>query len=333
MVRHLVVALGTLALIACASQGADEVDTSSANLDESVPVNVIHAEHAALVAGHTDAAISTTVRKNVDLTGIREARVVEVQSADGSTHLVVQSLVANQHKVNVTRIDVDAALVATRITPNYRRLVEDQTGAGATTHYTCPDPTVQFLSWCPNNDTLEIKVTNDVATAAKAAGLKTVTLLKAQATHDAVLNYLACPNLIGNFYDGDANTSEMVTYNGQITADEFTSSVNFRSDVTNIWLACEAYNDPMLTAVQKTAKSQKYAAGINDLEVGPSDNAAACAMKAAITGKPMTQAFQDCYKQLDNTANHWGFGGDGSDYLGKEPGYTPSAPSSSTSDN
>lgn len=323
MVRHLVVAAATLALIACASQTADNADTSAANLDDSVPVTVI--QHESLVAPrHSDADLTAAVRKNVDLTGMREARVVDVLSADGSEHLVVQSLVANQHKVNVTRIDVDASLRATKVTPSYKRTAEDEVHAGATTQYTCPDPTVQFLSWCPNDDSLEISITNEVAAAAKAAGLKTVTLLKSQATHDVVMSYFACPNLVGNFYDGDANTDEMVTYNGQITASEFTSSVNFRSDVTNIWLACEAYNDPMLSAVQTTAKSQKYAAGINDLEVGPSDKAAACAMEAAIKGKAMTQAFQDCYNQVDTTADHWGFGGAGSDYLGKEPGYTPS---------
>ena len=34
------------------------------------------------------------------------------------------------------------------------------------------------------------------------------------------------------------------------TAREFTQSVNMGLHVTNIWLACQAYNDPMLTAVQ-----------------------------------------------------------------------------------
>lgn len=328
MVRHLVVAAATLALIACASQ-TDNSDTSSADLAAEVPVTIIGSGgNQALVAPrHSDADITAAVRKSVNLAGMREARVVDVIAADGSEHLVVQSLVTNQHKLTVTRVDVDAKLNVTKVTPNYKRAIEDElhgVGAGAGgTHYTCPDPTVQFLSWCPNNDSLEISITNQVGAAAKTAGLKTVILLKSQATHDAVLNYLACPNLVGNFYDGDANTDEMVTYNGQITASEFASSVNFREDVTNIWLACEAYNDPMLSAVQTTAKSQKYAAGINDLEVGPSDKAAACAMEAAIQGKPMTQAFKDCYAQVDTTADHWGFDGAGSDYFGKEPNYTP----------
>jgi hypothetical protein len=129
---------------------------------------------------------------------------------------------------------------------------------------------------------------------------------------------MSCPNLVGNFYDGDANTGVLATSDGEISAAQFVSNLKgaFRSKVTNIWLACEAYNNPMLAAVRDSDQSQKYAAGINDLQVGPSDNAAACAMKAAIAGKPMTAAFQACYKSVDNSADHWGFGGAGSDLFG-----------------
>ena len=73
----------------------------------------------------------------------------------------------------------------------------------------------------------------------------------------------------------------------------------------------------MKSVILNDAQSQKYAAGINDLEVGPSDNAAACTMNAAIDGKPETASFQACYNKLDIPSDHWGFGGDGSDYFDK----------------
>jgi hypothetical protein len=130
---------------------------------------------------------------------------------------------------------------------------------------------------------------------------------------------MSCPNLVGNFYDGDADTSEIVTVDGTLAATDFATALAgaFRFKVTNIWLACEAFNDPMLSSVLSGAQAQKYAAGINDLEVGPSDNAGACAMKAAIDGSPMKEAFMSCYNQFDNTDDQWGFDGKGSDSFGE----------------
>ncbi len=182
----------------------------------------------------------------------------------------------------------------------------------------CPDPSVQFISFAPNDNDFEVGVATDVATAAKAAHLKTVELYRTAATHDAYLNYMTCPNLIGNFYDGDSDPSEFVTNDGVISAAEM-AALNgaFRFKVTNIWLACEAYNDPMLSAVEKGAAAQKYAAGISDLQIGPSDQAGKCTMIAAIQGQPMKEAFTACYQQFDNSADVWGFGGNGSDLFGR----------------
>lgn len=322
--RLLVVAVGTLSLIACATESGPEepaqgeLSASDLSANANVPVTVLHNERLFQSRGRSDEALTSLVRKHVNLSGMREARVEEFQDADGA-HLVVQLLEDGFHKLSVTRLDVDESNTVKAITPDYARSEAEETHGTAAPTYHCPDPDVQFITLCPNNNASEIGWANEAGDAAEAAGLKTVRLMKSQATHDAWLNYMACPKLVGNFYDGDANTNEIVVYDGAITAREFTASVSFNLEVTNIWLACQAYNDPMLTAVQKTAKSQKYAAGINDLAVGPSDKAAVCAMKAAIAGKPMTQSFQDCYQQLDRPSDHWGFGGDGSDYFGKAP--------------
>lgn len=177
---------------------------------------------------------------------------------------------------------------------------------------------MQFIAFCPNADQLELDTTNGVADAAQAAGLNTVRLLQTAATHDAYLNYMTCPNVVGNFYDGDANPSVIAVNDGEINASEISSVLagSFHLQTTNIWVACEAYNDPMLTAVQTTAQSKKYAAGVNDLAVGPSDAAAACAMKAAIAGQPMTNSFNQCYQQDDTSSDQWGFGGPGTDVFG-----------------
>jgi hypothetical protein len=314
MIRRFAIAAGTLALIACTAHDSDD-GTNSSQLAADVPVTVI-------AAGQRSADdLVALVRSQLDLTGYREARVQDVVSSDQTEHLVVQLLVTGKHALKLARIDVDASLAAQRVTQNYTRTQEDEVHGTTHATYSCPDPDVQFIAFCPNNDSLELATTNDVASAAEAAGLKTVRLLKQTATHDAYLNYMACPKLVGNFYDGDSNPDEMVVYDGSLTASEITASVRFNLHTTNIWVACEAYNDPMLSAVETSAQSQKYAAGINDLEVGPSDKAAACAMKAAIAGKPMTSSFQDCYRQLNTTSDKWGFGGSGQDTFGLAPSH------------
>lgn len=315
MIRRIAVAAATLSLIACASSTESPTDsTSNLTAGGDVPVSIIVRASQGLASN--DAALVAAVRSQIDLTAFREARIEEFADGNGAEHLVVQLLVKNQHRLELARIDLDASLAVTGVSRNYRRLASERAASSSpstTPTYHCPDESVQFIALCPNNDQLEIDTTNDVANAAIAAGLKTVTLLKSKATHDAYMNYMTCPKLVGNFYDGDSNPDEMVTYNGQITASEIAASQHWNHAVTTIWVACEAYNDPMLSAVQKSAQAQKYAAGINDLEVGPSDKAAACAMKAAIAGKPETQSFHDCYAQLNTTADQWGFGGDGAD--------------------
>jgi hypothetical protein len=235
-------------------------------------------------------------------------------------HLLVYLFENGFHKVNFAKVGLDANYGLTNVESNYRLNDADHSQQpGNKNTATCPDTSIQMIAFAPNDDTLEQQVTVEVAAAATKAGLKTISLLKGDATRQAYMNYMACPNLIGNFYDGDANTGEMTTVDGTINSDDYSTTLKgaFRTKVINIWLACEAYNDPMLTAVKDTAASQKYAAGINDLEVGPSDKAAACAMEAAIGGQAVTAAFQACYKKLDKSADHWGFGGAGADFLGK----------------
>jgi len=183
----------------------------------------------------------------------------------------------------------------------------------------CPDESIEFISVCPNDNSFEINITNDVGQAAIAKGLKTKILLKGDAATKDLLNYMSCPNLKGMFYDGDANPSEIVTGNGTVNASKIKKALKgaLRYKVINIWLACEAFNNPLHDVMIDDVQSQKYAAGINDLLVGPSDNAAACAMKAAINGDAVTAAFNNCYKTVDDPQDQWGFDGKGADYFGQ----------------
>jgi hypothetical protein len=292
--------------------------TGAARAADAVEVLPTRTHREALLAAPT-AEIQRTVRRLFDTTQYRgvKAQVINDEH-DRPDHLLVQLLSKHSHRVDFAKVDIDAAYHATAFTTAgaYELSATDldqQLSAGVTAR--CPDATVEFIAFAPNDDALEQQITVDVANAAIAKGLKTVQLLRGAATSAAYINYMSCPNLKGNFYDGDANPNVITTVDGVISHTSFSDELRsmFRHKVTNIWLACQAYNDPMLGAVVDGAQTRKYAAGINDLEIGPSDRAAACAMKAALAGQPMTAAFQACYQRYDNSDDHWGFGGQGSD--------------------
>lgn len=231
-------------------------------------------------------------------------------------HLLVYLHSKQSHKVELARLDIDKKLNFVAKQFPYRLQASDnaQQPGISVDKAKCPDNSIEFIAFAPNGwSDFEIKITKDVAKFAKSHGLKTVTLLDDKATRSSYLNYMSCPHLVGNFYDGDADPDLITTYDGELSAADINSKLlhSFDYKVTNIWLACQAYNDPMKTAMLDAAESQKYAAGVNNLKVGPSDYAAACAMKAAIKGKPMKEAFDNCYSKKDDPEDIWGWGGNG----------------------
>jgi hypothetical protein len=299
-----------------------------------LPATAVHAQPATPIkllptsiqaAQPPESAIMETIRSHIDVAKYREVRVQLIRDAAGNpSHYLAYLLSKKYHRVDVARLTLDQQFKVLNVQQNYRLQEADfaQQPSHDLSHAACPDASVQFIAFAPNDVQVEQDVTNDVASAAIAAKLKTVKLLKSLATRASYLNYLTCPNIEGNFYDGDSNPQLFITVDSVISADDVKTILKkkFHYLTTNIWLACEAYNDPMLSAVVNDAQAKKFAAGINDLAIGPSDKAGACAMKAAIAGKPMQSSFNACYKQYDVSSDHWGFGGDGTDYF-KSPGY------------
>jgi hypothetical protein len=262
--------------------------------------------------------MTNAVRAHFDVSKYRQVQVQLIRNAQGQPdHYLVYLHSKIFHRVDFAEIVVNDRAEVLSVQPSYQLKPIDfqqQPGISAA-EATCPDDSVEFIAFAPNDIQVEQDVTKDVAAAAIAHNLNTVQLLKDQATRDSYLKYLTCPRLRGNFYDGDSNPQLFITVDGVISADTVKTVLNrkFQCRVTNIWLACEAYNDPMLSAVVDYAQAKKYGAGINNLLIGPSDQAGACAMKAGIDGQPLTSSFQSCYQQLDVPEDHWGFGGKGTD--------------------
>jgi hypothetical protein len=254
----------------------------------------------------------------IDLDVYASVRIQTYYNESGSPdHLLVYLFSKAFHRVDFLKVNLGSEFNFASVIRDFDPSSEVESLFNQTLA-TCPDESVQFISFAPNTRGIEQSTATEVAEAAEAAGLKTVRLFESQATTANYLNYMSCPNLIGNFYDGDANKGEIVTKDGFLTSARISAVLRgaFRGKVTNIWVACQAYNAPMLPAMLQDAQSQKYAAGIDDLIVGPSDRTGACAMKAAIQNQSMTQAFANCRHQHDLFLDHWGFGGNGSDQLG-----------------
>lgn len=264
-----------------------------------------------------DPATAQKVRDLIDVDSYRNVKVQTIYNDAGKPdHLLVHLFAKGYHRVTFAAIDV-SGLEGLGLISNYQLTARDfaQQPGHELESAGCPDTSIEFIAICPNDDDLELKITKEVAEAARAKHLKTIELLVEDATTAAYTNYMKCPKLRGNFYDGDADPEVITTYDGVLSAHDITNNLqgSFHHSVTNIWLACQAFNDPMKSTMIDTAQSRKYAAGINDLLVGPSDEAAACAMKAALDGKPLTASFWKCYDELDNAEDHWGFEGTGTD--------------------
>lgn len=256
--------------------------------------------------------ITEIVKEVLDTSRLQEVRVHIFPD-----YLILQLRKKEFHRVDFVRVNLNQEHQVLSVQAAYKYSNDELKAQDQRAPFTCPDPEIQFIAFAPNNQSTEQSVTLDVIQEAEKNGLKVQALLKENATRINYLSYMSCPNLVGNFYDGDSNPESFITVDGVIGAIEISGLKGlFHYKVTNIWVACEAFNDPMFGAVTKDAQAQKYAAGVNDLLIGPSDLAAACAMKAAIDGSAMNQAFEDCYKKYDNPNDKWGFAGSGSDTFG-----------------
>lgn len=281
------------------------------------PVRILANQEERAVA-LPEAVIRAEVERHFVLSNYREVRVQSVRAFSGdSEHLLVHLVSRGTHRMRFARVLTDRNYRFLQVTENYELQESDLQAqrARSTEELKCPDDSTEFISFVPNDNPEEQGYAREVTQAARAHGLVVAQLFGAAATRAAYLNYLVCPKLRGNFYDGDADSKSFETYDGLLTYSDFQTLLKnqFNYAVTHIWVACEAFNDPLLSTLIKGSQAKKYAAGKNDLDVGPSDKAAICGMKAALDGLPMTQSFWNCVKQNDDNRDIWGFGGAGSD--------------------
>jgi hypothetical protein len=172
-------------------------------------------------------------------------------------------------------------------------------------NYTCPNTSVEVVVFTPNAVEIELVAGWVVYTEALRDNFTAVRTM--------FLSYIRCPNLLGFFYDGDGTNTFITTFDYDISYTDL-EEIDLNYSTTMYWVACDAYNSPMLDAVTQT-RPRKFAAGINALEIGPSDKGCGEAMQIAIRGSPLIESFWASLDDVDIPRDHWGFGGFGSDYF------------------
>ncbi|MES2218406.1 MAG: hypothetical protein V4501_08335 [Pseudomonadota bacterium] len=280
--------------------------------------SMFESKYASLVALPA-ANIEQLVKTSIDTSPYREIKAQVIYGrALTPDHVLVFLFTGKKHRVDMARIDVNAHFKKIAVVENYAPADDDFEQQPELAPLKCPDPAIQFIVFAPNDNKYERVISKNVAQYAREHSLKVASFIGETATRQNYLNAMTCPQLKGNFYVGDGTPHLITTYDGIISAIDIQAFLTkkFQFKVVNIWVACNSYRKPMLPTMLVAAQSQKYAAGISDLAVGPSDRTAACAMMAAIDGKPMTAAFRNCYQNYDNRDDRWGFAGYGSDYFG-----------------
>jgi hypothetical protein len=179
----------------------------------------------------------------------------------------------------------------------------------------CPDPQVNFVAGTPVPDIpTAAAAVQEASRAAGAKGYKTAVLSGEQATTQAYLNYLACPNLKGFYNVGHGLPSGIMLADGELSADQFTG-LNLRKSSVVVFNSCQVFNDPLKGKVIG-AQAQKYGGGITNLSIGPSEAASTCFWKAGFEGKALTASMTECAQKHDPN-DTWGFEGPGEDKMGQ----------------
>jgi hypothetical protein len=273
-------------------------------------------------ASMSDQAVIKLVQDTVSVNELKTANRIRAQVV--SLHKgVVDSLLVYLtfgSEVKSEIIEVDKAAAIRKQLSDFGVTSATEKDLAQTTTVFCPDESVQFISVSQSNLSWDQKSAIVVADSAEKTGLKTVRLLKEQATRQNYLNYLSCPGLVVDFYDGDANSNALETYDGTITAADISIILKnaFHRNVVHVWVACRAFNDPMLSAMVNDAEAQKFVAGQVDLIAGYADRTGVCVMQSALSGKSITNSVSLCHEQQDlHWHNRWGVAGNGSDYLNR----------------
>jgi hypothetical protein len=273
-----------------------------------IPIRIIEGKGGTLTADRE--VLTDKIRKVAATPDHNAIRAHVIYNQQGIPEkLVLLRFHKNGHTFDFMAVHLDANLEFRAIESDYRPSHSDQDATSDYATAQCPDTSVQFISISPYDDTenpnavFERSIAMAAAQSAREAGLKTVELYREDATAQNWLNYMSCPNVVGNFYDGDSNSTGIVAHASWLSYEDFQTFLTraFRYRAINYWIACNADDEPFRRAMEVTTQSQQLAAGVTELGVGSSDYIGLCAMQLAITSGKMTSATTQWLKAAPGT--------------------------------
>jgi hypothetical protein len=264
--------------------------------------------------------IMDIVKQNIDLSlsaGNAKASVQVIYKNTKPDYLLVYLLSAKDYSFTVTRIQLDQNYHVQSIIPNYQLQASDDASQPATSTPVCPDNTIEFISSTPVDTIATAKEgVENVYNDALAHHYKAVKLLGAEATVASYQNWFACPKLKGFFNIGHGNQNEIVLADGYLKSRFFATTEHNKlvEKAVVLFNSCEVDNSPLKPSIVESSNAQKYAGGITNLLIGPSESASQCFWSKAFNSEGMTNAIQDCNQQFD-PADQFGISGHGSDII------------------
>jgi len=298
------------ALSFSASAFADEIPItllSNAKHTYSVPIN----------------KIVDIVKQTIPMTPSSGYASAKVQVIYDNNHhpdyLLVYLLSAKTYQFSVTKIKINDKYQMISVTPSYHLQKNDfaQQPIARRARSACPDESVEFVAATPVSDYPTAKDAVDhVSEAAKAKGYSTVVLYDDDASIESYSNWLSCPKLKGFFNVGHGNSDGILLSDGVLSHDFFTNDIpkQLSEKTVVVFNSCEVDNDPLKSSVVEDADAQKYAGGVTELEIGPSESASKCFWDAAFKKQPLTAALTNCNQKYDSD-DTFGIDGHGADVL------------------
>lgn len=238
---------------------------------------------------------------------------------DQPSALLVYLLSAKNYSFTIMKIAIDDRYQVLSVIPNYQAKADELSQSLNTRNenLVCPDKKTEIVVATPVPDYPTAKAAiNYVFDQSQAKGYKTVKLLGEEANTKAYMNYMVCPKLKGFYNVGHGSTSGILLADGVLSNTAFQTLLKdkLREHVVVLFNSCQVDNDPLKSSITEQADAQKYAGGISNLRIGPSEEASKCFWDAGFAREKLTLAMKTCNEKYDDKDN-FGIGGHGSDKL------------------
>ncbi|MBV8802915.1 MAG: hypothetical protein JO131_08155 [Gammaproteobacteria bacterium] len=291
---------------------------TSAAFANEIPVNLMGSATAMNSAPIN--IILDIVKQNIDLSsssGNAKASVQVIYKNKKPDYLLVYLFSAKNYSFTVTKIQLNENYQVQSIISNYQLQTEDDANQPTITAPVCPDNSIEFVSSTPADTITTAKAAvENVYNDALAHHYKAVKLLGAEATVASYQNWFACPNLKGFFNIGHGDKNEIVLADGYLKAKFFAGVEHgkLKEKAVVLFNSCQVDNPPLKPSIVESSDAQKYAGGVTNLLIGPSESASQCFWAKAFNDEGMTKAIEVCNQQYD-PSDQFGISGHGSDNI------------------